>query len=164
MADKRKVWIMNLKDNRGNGENKNTDIKFNLCCTNHVLGIGWADDDYQSGKVTTRGFTRAKNCLDCIDVGDLVWVRNPVTSLYFICEVVDNKTDLDWLNQHFVENDISQVKNCKTANFYEFGFKGKLPSYLSYRNLISKETGRQVKNNQKLIDFTNDWFDKNVKK
>lgn len=155
---------MNLKDNRGDGENKNTDIKFNLCCTNGVLGIGWADDDYQSGKVITRGFTRAKNCLDNIAAGDLVWARNPVTKIYYICEVTNDSPDLDWLKQHFADNDISQIENCKIAKFHKFGFKEDLPDYLTYRNLISRETGRQVKNNQKLIDFTNDWFDKNVKK
>ena len=163
MKNQRKVWILNLKDNRGNGENKNTDVKFNLCCTNEILGIGWADEDYQSGKVKTRGYTRAKNCLDSIAVGDLVWVRNPVTKIYYICEVTAVITDLDWLKEHFKNNDISQIKNCRKAKFHEFGDKTALPENLTYRNLISRGTGRQVKNNQDLIDFTNEWFNKNVK-
>lgn len=153
-----KVWIINLKDNRKDGENLNSDVKFNLCFANNIIGIGWVSESYNSSIPKDTNHKKALNCLNEISKGDLVWVRNPQNKKYYICEVIGNCNNLVELKSHFEENDISNIENCKEVRFYEVGCRDKLPSPITYRNLISVSTGRRIKNNQAVIDATFNWF------
>lgn len=147
----RDVYILNLKDNRGKGENKNNDIKFNLCFTNSIIAIGWVGYTLHSGSVN---YDNAKETFDNIETDDLVWVRNPKTKKYYICEVVKDKENINHLKAHLNANDIS---NHKFVDFYEVGPKECLPDEITYRNLISRRTVRRV-NNSTVIKATNDKF------
>lgn len=147
----RNVYIMNLKDNRGKGENLSSDVKFNLCFTNSIIAIGWVGYTLHSG---SKNYDNAKETFDKIATGDLVWVRNPKTKKYYICEVVEDKENIKYLTAHLNSNDIS---NHKFVDFYEVGTKEYLPNEITYRNLISRRTVRRV-NNGTVIKATNDKF------
>ena len=160
----KKVWIINLKDNRNNGDKLNSDVKFNLCFANNVIGIGWVDENLNSSISNDSNYKRALNSLNEISKDDLVWVRNPMNKIYYICEVIGNCKNLTELKSHFEENDISNIENCKEVRFYEVGCKEKLPSPITYRNLISVSTVRRIKNNQAITDATFDWFNSYINK
>lgn len=84
----RNVWVMNLKDNRGNGENKNFDEKFRFCYEHNILAIGWANSEYDKNDL---GLKKAKNALCKMQRGDIVWVRNPYTGERYLCEVLNDR-------------------------------------------------------------------------
>lgn len=84
----RNVWVMNLKDKRGNGENKNSDEKFCFCYEHNILAIGWANSESDENDL---GLKKAKNALCKMQRGDIVWVRNPHTGERYLCEVLNDR-------------------------------------------------------------------------
>lgn len=92
--------------------------------------------------------------------GDLVWTRNPINKKYYICEIVSEITSLEKLKSHFEKNDISNIESCREVIYHEVGSKDDLPVGISYRNLISRSTCRQVKLNINVIKTTNELFKK----
>lgn len=143
---------MNLKDNRNNGKNLNSDEKFKFCFSNSIIGIGWVGYGLHSG---AKNYDNAKATFDKMGTDDLVWVRNPVTKEYYICEIVKDKENITPLIPHLKTNDISEYKS---VNFYKVGTKQYLPVGITYRNLISRSTARKVNNNA-VIKSTNELFD-----
>lgn len=55
-----KIWAMNLKDNRNNGENKSLEVKFLACKEHNLLAIGWADENINTSQ--NAAFVNAYNC------------------------------------------------------------------------------------------------------
>ena len=104
-----KIWIMNLKDNRNNGENKNSDKKFSICKEHEILAIGWANEDINNS--TDAAYINAYNRLSDMKRNDLVWVKNPKTRDYYICEISDDK--IITTSEFLRENDIASAKKCK---------------------------------------------------
>lgn len=84
----RNVWVMNLKDNRGNGENKNSAEKFRFCYEHNILAIGWANSESDKNDL---GLKKAENALCKMQRGDIVWVRNPHTGERYLCEVLNDR-------------------------------------------------------------------------
>ncbi len=97
-----RVWCMNLKDNRG-GSKRNHDkaLKFQLCLEKGLVAIGWgisdvvntwnaykekADLEYD-GSI---GYRAARNNLQNMGAGDLVWVKSPVTNEYYLVKITDD--------------------------------------------------------------------------
>lgn len=83
----RNVWVMNLKDNRGTGENKNFDEKFRFCYEHNILAIGWANSEFGDDNL---GLKKAENALCKMQRGDIVWVRNSHTEERYLCEVLND--------------------------------------------------------------------------
>ena len=142
------VYIMNLKDNSGNGERKNTNYKFKLCLENGLLAIGWCDEKDKSNK----NYQNAHNCLYNMNIGDLVWVKNPTSKERYICEISENELIKD-LSKRLPGQDMSEGKKCKFVLIQEEDYKN-----IGYRRLISRPTVRPVKNDLKQI--TIDLFNK----
>lgn len=84
----RNVWVMNLKDNRGDGKHKNSEEKFRFCCEHNILAIGWAKSEPDDDAL---GLKKAKNALYKMQRGDIVWVRNPHTGERYLCEVLNDR-------------------------------------------------------------------------
>lgn len=102
-----KIWKMHLKDNRGEGRCKDTELKFRICAEKSLLGIGWglnaALDSWENYREladlyyredTGSGYTAAARALDEMSCGDLVWTQNPVTYERWLAQVVDDKPSL----------------------------------------------------------------------
>ena len=95
------IWCMNLKDNRNfEKRNKDPELKFKLCKEESIITIGWSVegrtnswDEYKeiADKVykNDRGYIAARNALEKVSYGDLVWTKNPVKGIYYIAEVTD---------------------------------------------------------------------------
>lgn len=95
------IWCINLKDNRDKSkQNKNTGLKFQICRERCIVAIGWsvcdnvntweeykhlADAEYANDT----SYAAARNGIQSIKSGDLVWVRNPVTREYYLVEITD---------------------------------------------------------------------------
>ena len=143
------VWCMNIKDNRGKNRssNKNPELKFEKRREKGILAIGWsvnktvhtweeyrqiADEIYEE----SNGYTAARNNMERLKAGDLVWVKNPVTSERYIVEIQDNITayygELD-------EFDIGPYRHGKYYSVSDDYITGDLsPKKLSARRTIEK--------------------------
>lgn len=97
------IWCMNLIDNRDKTDNRNVnaELKFQLCRERSMLAIGWAIPDVvntwkEYKKIAdkkypkSRGYAAARNNLEKIKKGDIVWTKNPVTGERFIVEIQDD--------------------------------------------------------------------------
>ena len=133
------VWIINLKDNSGDGSKKNTPYKFEFCKDKSIIGIGWCDEKY----VNDNDYNSAKECLDKMQQGAFVWTRHPVSKEYYLCKILDKTTielDLnDPKNQKYTDNDISAYRKVK---FHRINCNVK--SLIDYKKLISRSTARAV--------------------
>lgn len=115
---------MNLKDNRNEQErNKVEQLKFLLCKEKEMIAIGWgikkrvnsweeykeiADDVYRDD----RGYVLARNALERVKCGDLVWTKNPVTKKYYIAEIT-GKSDIPSIFNDLIEFDTCAYKRCQ---------------------------------------------------
>lgn len=151
----RNVYIMNLKDNTCNGTKLENSDKFNTCYREGMLALGWTTEESREKDPT---FEKVYKLLHDMKKGDLVWTRNPETKEYYICEVSDNLSNIDPLQEKphskYDELDISCFRS---AQFRTVGTKEYLPNEITYRNLISRRRVRRV-NNGTVIKATNDKF------
>lgn len=100
------VWMMNLIDHR-QVKNRNADkeLKFRICLEKSILAIGWgvserprdwaayralADQKYS----TDSAYPTAARYLQEMQKGDLVWLHNPVTQVYYLAQVTDDAPEL----------------------------------------------------------------------
>lgn len=96
------IWCMNLKDSRGKPkQNRDEELKFRLCCEKSIVAIGWgvpcvANTWEEYKKIADnllpydQGYRTARNNLEHIRKGDLVWVKNPATGERYIVEIEDS--------------------------------------------------------------------------
>lgn len=144
------VWVMNLKDNRDDGEQKNTDIKFNFCQEHNILAIGWA------GQSPADGSTAFKNALDGLSRmarGDLVWVKNPCTGERYLCEILNDRVLP--LPNSFHAVDAAYCRICEYRPVSEQKLCGKIDP----KHLVSISTVRPVAE-LSVIQATNELFDR----
>lgn len=96
------IWCMNLKDNRDESNNRNWDgeLKFRLCRERSMIAIGWCVpyvvntwEEYKkiANDITFygKGYVTARNNLERIKKGDLVWIKNPTTEDRYLVEIED---------------------------------------------------------------------------
>lgn len=146
------VYIINLKDNRAGGINLQKADKFNKCQNACIIAIGWTD---KAKRTADPDFERAYNTLLHMKQGDLVWTRNPETKEYYLCTVTDDVDTSKPLKEKsasaFTALDIAC---CRDVEFKKIGTKNHLPAGITYRNLISRQTARRIKNKD-VIRITN---------
>ena len=127
------VWIMNLKDNREDG-NRPPDLeksKFRFCLEQGIVGIGWVDEAAQEAE--NPAFSRAEKALDAIAAGDLVWVRDPETKEYYLCQITApavTTREEEWNRQ-----DIGRYCAC---TFFPVGTAENLPEGITADMLVSR--------------------------
>lgn len=104
------IWCMNLKDNRDKPkQNRDKELKFRLCRERSMIAIGWAVDgnvsSWEEYKLLAdiryanyTAYAVARNGLQSMEPGDLVWTRNPVTHEYYLVEITDGIPSItnDW--------------------------------------------------------------------
>ncbi len=100
------VWCMNLKDNRDIDErNRDEELKFRLCRKKSIIAIGWAIpedvftwDEYiikaDVVYAAKKNYKTARNQLQRVEKGDLVWVKNPPKKAYFLVEITDDSPNV----------------------------------------------------------------------
>lgn len=154
----RQVWIMNIKDNRENGENLNSNRKFSMCKGRNIIAIGWANSTLDDGETD---FITAYHCLCNMKRGDLVWVKEPETKNQYLCEVLnDNVIDLkdeyeDIEKKHtFRESDIASARICEYHNVSDCDILGKI----NPKQLVVPKTIQRV-NDESVIELTKELFD-----
>ena len=124
LKEEKNIWCVNLKDNRKEEyRNKDGQIKFRLCKEKRIVTIGWgvkepvnlweeykeiADKVYKGD----RGYAAARNALEKIKYGDLVWTKNPVTEEYYIAEIT-GKSDIPSIFNDLIEFDTCAYKRCR---------------------------------------------------
>lgn len=155
VLDMRSVYIINLKDNRNNGENINSVDKFEICHRKSIIALGWTAEESRKDDLA---FYKSYNILKNMKKGDLIWTRNPQTKEYYICEILDDINVSEPLKEKvgkmYNHLDISCYRDVR---FEKFGTKDELPINVTYRNLISRGTVRRVKN-KNIIRVTNEEF------
>ena len=104
-----KIWAMNLKDNRNNGENKSLEVKFLACKEHNLLAIGWADENINTSQ--NAAFVNAYNRLAEMKRNDLVWVKNAKTKEYYLCEVLNDRVLV--VGEALQKNDIAFARICE---------------------------------------------------
>lgn len=119
---------MNLKDNRTCSSIKNNE-KFRFCRKNKVVGIGWAD--YDEDKISDIGFKKADNAIKQFNCGDLVWVRDIESDVYYICEITESVKKRE--EYDYKSHDLGKCCKCK---FFRVGQK--LPNNINRSDLVSR--------------------------
>ncbi|MBE6834620.1 MAG: hypothetical protein E7515_00025 [Ruminococcaceae bacterium] len=146
------VWIINLKDNSGDGSKKNTPYKFEFCKDKSIIGIGWRDPIDNNNK----DYQNALQCLEKMKKDDLVWTRHPQDKDYYLCKVIGDLVILHkniptGINeQEYFIQDISAYRKVK---FYKL--KCNVKNLIDYKKLISRSTARAVFDT-KIIELTED--------
>ena len=100
------VWMMNLIDNR-QVKNRNTDkeLKFRICLEKSILAIGWGVSECPRAWAAYRALADQEHAADSayptavrnlqeMQKGDLVWLHNPVTQVYYLAQVTDDAPTL----------------------------------------------------------------------
>lgn len=100
------VWMMNLIDNR-QVKNRNTDkeLKFRICLEKSILAIGWGVSECPRDWSAYRALADQEHAADSayptavrnlqeMQKGDLVWLHNPVTQVYYLAQVTDDAPTL----------------------------------------------------------------------
>ena len=100
------VWLMNLIDNR-QVKNRNTDkeLKFRICLEKSILAIGWGVSECPRDWAAYRALADQEHAADSayptavrnlqeMQKGDLVWLHNPVTQVYYLAQVTDDAPTL----------------------------------------------------------------------
>ena len=129
-----KIWAMNLKDNRNNGENKSLEVKFLACKEHNLLAIGWADENI--------------NRLSEMKRNDLVWVKNAKTKEYYLCEVLNDRVLV--AGEALRKNDIAFARICKfhpveSAVINTEFKKGRLTAISTIQGITDAETVEKTK-------------------
>ncbi len=127
------VWIMNLKDNReeANRPPNLEKSKFRFCLEQGIVGIGWVDEAAQEAE--SPAFSRAEKALDAFAAGDLVWVRDPETKEYYLCQITApavTTREEEWNRQ-----DIGRYCAC---TFFPVGTAENLPEGITADMLVSR--------------------------
>ena len=97
---------MNLIDNR-QVKNRNTDkeLKFRICLEKSILAIGWGVSECPRDWAAYRALADQEHAADSayptavrnlqeMQKGDLVWLHNPVTQVYYLAQVTDDAPTL----------------------------------------------------------------------
>lgn len=153
----RKVWCVNLKDNREQKDLPNgvrtTKEKVEHCRNNGIVAIGWAVSDkkvwkdyrrevekhYATNKGELYGFKCAANALERMKNGDLVWavIHDSKINERWLLQVVDNyEPATDKQNPSI---DIGAHRSCTFMAKYS---KSQLPDCL--KDLYSRHTIEQI--------------------
>lgn len=165
----RKIWCMNLIDNRNEGErNKDDELKFRLCKEKEIIAIGWgvsgvinswqeylqaANEVWKSDK----NFVAGINALEEMVYGDLVWIKNPASGDVYIAEVVDKSPEPSIYN-NLIEFDICAYRKCRYLYVDSRYLTGSLcKKHLSARRAIEKMSDSARENT---IDATLILFEK----
>lgn len=100
------IWCMNLKDDRNVSErNRDEELKFRLCREKSIVAIGWAIpedvftwNDYKKRAdvvyAAKNNYHIARDHLQRMEKGDLVWVKNPPKKAYFLVEITDDSPNV----------------------------------------------------------------------
>ena len=139
---------MNLKDNRTCSSIKNNE-KFRFCRKNKVVGIGWAD--YDEDKISDIGFKKADNAIKQFNCGDLVWVRDIESDVYYICEITESVKKRE--EYDYKSHDLGKCCKCE---FFRVGQK--LPDNIIRSDLVSRSTIQRA--NEEVACKTMDLFKK----
>ena len=134
---------MNLKDNRGDGSNKNNKEKFEACKSYNVVAIGWVGREREAS--TDKNFNLAYDSLQQMRKGDLVWVKNPETKKQYLCEIINEEIIL--LPESLHNKDISCGRSC---TFHEINSP---PNGITFNQIVSRHTIEKT-HNQSLINKT----------
>lgn len=147
--DQRAVYCMNLKDNREENNQADSHNKFDFCLQHQVIGIGWSPNE------TDPAFLEARDYLQAMKAGDLVWIKEPDRDMYYIAEILDEQLSSQ-TDPVFEEHDLSCYRNCK---FHQVGTKDVLPpEHRNYiKRLISLKT-IQSRTDKELIEVVNALF------
>ena len=159
----RKVWCMNLKDNRKEVDrNKDAELKFRLCKEKGMVAIGWGvnsvvnswQEYLEAANNTWRAnmnFVAATNALKEMACGDLVWIKNPVSDDVYIAEIVDKSADPS-IYSNLIEFDICAYRKCR----YLFVDPIHLTGPLCKKNLSARRSIEQMSKSirQETIDVT----------
>ncbi len=140
------VWIMNLRDNRGENANKDVGEKFSICREHNILAIGWENSDPEDDP----NYKTALKNLTEMCRGDLVWARDPSTVKQYLCEVLDDSVK-EFSNRCFRSKDIIKYRICE---YYEISA---LLDEIDKKQLIARRTIQAV-NNTELIGATQRQF------
>ncbi len=114
------IWCMNLKDNRDE-PNQDFTLKFDLCFEKSMIAIGWSVssvvntwDEYKNiadkQYADALRYRVARNNLERLKRGDLVWVKNPATGARYIVEITDDSPEI---YTHLKEFDIFAYRKGK---------------------------------------------------
>ena len=139
---------MNLKDNRTCSSIKNSE-KFRFCRKNKVVGIGWAE--YDEDKISDIGFKKADNAIKQFNCGDLVWVRDIESDVYYICEITESVKKRE--EYDYKSHDLGKCCKCE---FFRVGQK--LPDNIIRSDLVSRSTIQRA--NEEVACKTIDLFKK----
>lgn len=144
------IWCMNLKDNRNKPkQNRDKELKFRLCRKNSMVAIGWAVDGNVSSweeykrladikYANNTAYAAARNGLQNMEPGDLVWICNPVTHEYSLVEITDELPS--------TINDLKEFDICgyRKGRFYLIPDE-KLTGALSPRCLSARHTIERIR-------------------
>lgn len=163
----RKVWCVNLKDNRDSDrKNKDTELKFRLCMEKEIIAIGWSVpgviNSWQEYLAFADKFWGAEseyivgtNAIKEMVYGDLVWVKNPVSDEFYIAEILDKAPDPS-IYSNLTEFDICAYRKCKFFRVEQFH----LTDALCKKNLTARHAIERIRpSRQNTIDATNALFD-----
>ena len=141
---------MNIKDNRDKEKtNRDQELKFQLCRERSMVAIGWAIDECVSSLEEYKlkadklycgelSYTSARNSLQNMNSGDLVWTQNPVTHEHYLVEITD---EIPLITNDLKKFDISGYRN---GTFYLVS-DAKLTGALSPRSLSARHTIEQIR-------------------
>lgn len=153
------VWMMNLIDNR-QVKNRNTDkeLKFRICLEKSILAIGWGVSECPRDWAAYRALADQEHAADSayptavrnlqeMQKGDLVWLHNPVTQVYYLAQVTD---DAPTLCCDFAAFD---VFSCRRASIQKIAPKVLAAYGLANAKLYANRAIEQVRV-QEIVDNT----------
>ncbi len=145
------VWKMNLIDNRDIISIRPENEKFEFCKGNNIIGIGWVGYDDNDKLREDSSYHKAKNAFLSINVGDLVWTKNPSTGNYYICKV---KSLPEYKGNKYESFDIGYCCKCE---YHFVGTAEQLSDGISEKDLICLSaicgaSDALSKNSKKLYD------------
>ncbi len=163
----RKVWCMNLKDNRATDrKNKDSELKFRLCVEKEIIAIGWSVPEVINSWQeylavadkfwgTENEYIVGTNAIKEMAYGDLVWVKNPVNDEFYIAEILDKAHDPS-IYSNLTEFDICAYRKCR----FFYVKQSHLIDELCKKNLVARHAIERISpSRQNTIDATNALFD-----
>jgi hypothetical protein len=97
---------MNIIDHRSAADADSIKRKFELCKTLDILAIGWTGWKVED----STGYKKAYSAMKRLEIGDLVWVKDPINKTPYLCKITDYlKTETGIL----ADNDINVITPCE---------------------------------------------------